>query len=467
MSQQRTRPNFLFFFPDQHRPDWVPWNEALPLRMPNLARIAAQGVRFTRAFCPAPLCAPSRACLASGREYERCGVLGNGADFPLAWPTYYRALRAAGYRVAGVGKFDLHKATLDWGLDGSRLLHEWGFTEGIDNEGKLDAIASYLGTRSPGGETRAPRGTPRGPYMAYLQSRGLAEIHVADFQGRRGPHGHRLTHPTPLPDDAYCDNWIAENGLRFLRDFPADRPWHLVVNFTGPHSPMDVTAAMHARWQGVRFPPPVTESPLDAAALEEHNAVRQNYAAMLENIDSHIGRFLDLVRQRGELERTVIVYSSDHGEMLGDHGRWGKSTYYQPSVGVPLVVAGPGVRAGVASDALVSTHDLTATFLESAGLPPLPGMESRSLLPVLSGAAETHRAHVRSGLGPWRMVCDGRHKLVRPAPGAREADDMAPRLFDLAEDAWEMRDLAPERPAEVERLTALLAADTEAREARR
>jgi arylsulfatase len=130
---------------------------------------------------------------------------------------------------------------------------------------------------------------------------------------------------------------------------------------------------------------------------------------LFRSIDSHIGRFLDLVRQRGELERTVIVYSSDHGEMLGDHGRWGKSTYYQPSVGVPLVVAGPGVRAGVASDALVSTHDLTATFLESAGLPPLPGMESRSLLPVLSGAAETHRAHVRSGLGPWRMVCAGRH----------------------------------------------------------
>ena len=464
MSEQRTRPNFLIFLPDQHRPDWVPWNEDLPLRMPNLARIAAQGVRFTRAFCPSPLCAPSRACLASGREYARCGVPGNGADYPLDQPTYYQALRAATYRVAGVGKFDLHKSTLDWGLDGSRLLREWGFTEGIDNEGKLDAIASYSGARRVGGETSAAvRGTPRGPYMAYLESRGLAEIHVADFQGRRGAHGHRLTHPTPLPDDAYCDNWIAENGLRFLRGFRADRPWHLVVNFTGPHSPMDVTAAMRARWQGVRFPAPVTEAPLDAAALEEHTAVRQNYAAMLENIDSQIGRFLDLVRERRELERTVIVYSSDHGEMLGDHGRWGKSTYYQPSVGVPLVVAGWGVRAGTACDALVSTHDLTATFLEWAGLPPLPGMDSRSLVPVLSGAAEVHRPHVRSGLDPWRMVFDGRYKLVRAAPGEKE-EGMTPRLFDLAEDAWEMRDLAPQRPAEVERLTPLLTAEAEASE---
>ncbi len=466
------RPNFLFFFPDQHRPDWVPWKEwwgsaagssvarqDLPLRMPNLARIAARGVRFTRAVCPSPLCAPSRACLASGREYERCGVPGNQADYPLDQPTYYQALRAAGYRVAGVGKFDLHKATLDWGLDGSRLLKEWGFTEGIDNEGKLDAIASYLGARRLGDQTSpGARGTPRGPYMAYLQRRGLAETHVTDFQGRRGPHGHYRTHPTPLPDDAYCDNWIAENGLRFLRAFPPGQPWHLVVNFTGPHSPMDVTAAMHARWQGVRFPPPVTEAPLDQEAREGHQAIRQNYAAMLENIDRQIGRFLDVVRERGELERTVIVYSSDHGEMLGDHGRWGKSTFYQPSVGVPLVVAGPGIQQGVASDALVSTHDLAATFLDLAGLPPLPGMDSQSLAPVLAGRAASHRPYVRSGLDPWRMVFDGRYKLVRGVPGHR-GGGVAPQLFDLAEDPWEMRDLAGERPAEVARLAALLTAD--------
>ena len=203
----------------------MPWETpglpALPLRMPHLAQIAARGVRFTRAVCPSPLCAPSRACLASGREYDRCGVPGNGADYPLQQPTYYQALRDGGYRVAGVGKFDLHKATLDWGLDGSRLLREWGFTEGIDNEGKLDAIASYTGARGRLEPLRRPRS--RGAQRALHglpPGAGLAETHVADFQGRRGPQGHLRTHPTPLPEDAYCDNWIAANGLRLLERLP-------------------------------------------------------------------------------------------------------------------------------------------------------------------------------------------------------------------------------------------------------
>jgi arylsulfatase len=429
-------PNFLFFLPDQHRPDWLPSSPDLPLRMPNVAQIAGQGVRFTRAICPSPLCAPSRACLASGKEYDRCGVANNKDDYPLDQPTYYQSLRDSGYRVAGVGKFDLHKATLDWGLDGSRLIREWGFTEGIDNEGKMDAIASGAVA-------------PKGPYMAYLHERGLAATHVADFRGRRANQG---MHATPLPEDAYCDNWIAANGLRFLQQFPENQPWHLVVNFTGPHSPMDVTEAMHRRWQGVHFPPPVENTQLDP---ESHDAIRQNYAAMLENIDRLIGLFLDAVRERGEIDRTVIVYSSDHGEMLGDHNRWGKSTYYQPSVGIPLIAAGPGIQQGVASDALVSLHDLASTFLELAGAPPLPGMDSRSLVPVLQGTHATLRDHVRSGLDSWRMVFDGRYKLVRDLRGGPDGEQSVV-LFDLAEDPRELRNIATEAPDQVTRLSRLL-----------
>ncbi|MBM4044798.1 MAG: hypothetical protein FJ279_06780 [Planctomycetes bacterium] len=162
------RPNILFFFSYQHRPDWLGVNSAVPARTPNTDRLAGRGVRFTRAFCTSPLCAPSRASLASGRTYDRCGVASNGQDYPLDQPTYYQALRAAGYRVAGVGKFDLHKPTLDWNLNGSRLLPEWGFTEGIDNEGKFDGSQSY----------RANGRQPKGPYLAFLKQRGLADSYV-------------------------------------------------------------------------------------------------------------------------------------------------------------------------------------------------------------------------------------------------------------------------------------------------
>ncbi len=423
-------PNLLFLFPDQHRPDWLGTNPALPVRTPNIDALARGGVAFSRATTPAPVCAPARACLASGRSYRRCGVPSNRCDYPLDQPTYYRALRDAGHHVAGVGKFDLHKKTMDWGLDGARSLDAWGFSEGLDSEGKHDAIKSGAAI-------------PKGPYMAYLHERGLAAAHVRDFRRR---HMYRDTHPTPLPEEAYCDNWIAERGLQLLRAFPTDRPWHLQVNFTGPHEPMDVTERMQARWRDVALPPPHDNDQWDA---ETHQRIRRNYAAMIENIDRHVGRFLDAVRARGELERTLVIYSSDHGEMLGDHNRWAKSLWYQPSVGVPLIVAGPGVRRGAATDALVSLHDLAATMLDYAGVAPPPGMDSRSLRPVLEGAARAHRPFLISALADWRMLWDGRYKLVL-------SETEPPRLFDLRDDPWEDRDIAGTAPAEVDRLGAAL-----------
>jgi arylsulfatase A-like enzyme len=424
----RRPPNILFFLPDQHRPDWLGSNPDLPLRTPNLDGLARRGVRFTQAFCPSPLCAPSRAALASGKSYNRCRVPNNGFDYPLDQPTYYQALHDRGYRVAGVGKFDLHKATLDWSLDGTRLIREWGFSEGIDNEGKLDGSNSY---RRKGG--------PMGPYLAFLQRHGWADVYVQE-------HTHRKqyvdAYTTALPDEVYCDNWVAENGLSFLRAFPSDRPWHLVINFAGPHNPMDVTASMRQRWETVDLPLPHRNDHPDREGLLRN---RQNYAAMIENIDRHVGHYLDLVAERGELEDTLVVYSSDHGEMLGDHGRWGKSTWRTASAGIPLIVAGPGVRQGLLSDALVSLHDLAATFLEYARAQPLPDMDAISLCALLSGRRVSHREVVTSGLDDWRMAFDGQHKLVIRI-------GQPPLLYDLAADPLEDLDIAPQEPHIVARL---------------
>jgi arylsulfatase len=444
-----TQPNLLFFLPDQHRPDWLGVNPDLPLRTPSLDRLAASGMQFVNAFTPSPLCAPARACLASGWDYERCRVPSNRENYPLDLPTYYQRLRDAGYRVGGVGKFDLHKdlaspkAELDWHLDGSRLLTEWGFTEGIDNEGKMDGSAAYRAA-----------GRPKGPYLHVLQQRGLAEIYVQEHAESRA---HRNAYVTALPEDAYCDNWIAENGLRFLRDFPEDRPWHLVINFTGPHGPMDVTQRMHDAWADVPFPMPL-ENTQPRYSAEDHQRNRQHYAAMIENIDRQVGRFIDAVRARGELDRTLIVYASDHGEMLGDHNRWGKGTWYTPSSGIPMIVAGPGVREGVTSEALVSLHDLTATFLAYAGMEPLPELPSgsphdrwvsRSLRDLLEGRTDRHREVVVCGLGDWRMVVDGRYKLV-------VASGNPPLLYDLHEDPHEFASVAETHPEVVRRLRRIL-----------
>jgi arylsulfatase len=437
------QPNFLFLFPDQLRFDWISGYPGIPVRTPNLDRLAGRGVRFRKAVVASPLCAPSRACLASGKEYDRCGVASNGNNYPLSQTTYYSLLRDSGYHVMGCGKLDLHKATLDWGLDGKRLLPEWGFSDGIDNAGKFDAVRS--GAKEP-----------KDPYMAYLHRRGLATIHVKDF-ARRAKLGYQDTSVTPLPEEAYCDNWVADNGLELLKRAPRGKPWHLVVNFTGPHNPEDITKRMEKLCRDRRYPQPnrcLIYTP------EIHVAIRQNYSAMVENIDRWVGTYLDELERRGELENTLVVFSSDHGEMLGDHNRWGKTLPYHASVSVPLIVAGPGVRHGVMSDALASIMDLAATYLDYADVPRPKEMDSRSLRPVLEGKTDTHRRHVLSGLGSWRMAWDGRYKLITgfdPESRKLTASPQAPPLlFDLENDPLENVNLASKEREQVSRLSRLL-----------
>ncbi len=423
-------PNILFFFPDQLRYDWLGINPKIPVRTPQINQLAARGVSFRNAVVGSPLCAPSRACLAAGMEYDRCGTPSNGADFPGGMPTYYGLLRDSGYHVLGVGKFDLAKASHNQGLDGKKHLAEWGFSDGINNAGKHDAIRGA--------------GAPKDPYMAYLQRRGLMQVHVDDFKRRKG---YPATFPTALPEDAYCDNWLAQNGLDLLKAAPAGKPWHLVVNFTGPHPPMDITAQMEKRVRGRDFPLPNASTEYNA---ETHVRIRQNYSAMVENIDRWLGIYIDVLKKRGELDNTLIVLSSDHGEMLGDHDLWGKSKPFQPSVGVPLVVAGPGVARGVSSDALVSVIDLGATYLDFAGVARPRTMDSRSFRPLLEGKTRTHREFVLSGLGRWRMVNDGRYKLIR-------GYEDGPLLYDMQQDPLENANIVKKAAPEAARLGKLLA----------
>ena len=444
------RPNILFLFPDQHRFDWLGHNRELPLRTPNLEALARRGVLFENAVCPSPLCAPSRACLAAGKEYDHCGVPGNGQNYPVEQTTFYTLLRDSGYHVMGCGKFDLRKPAKSWGrdgkhrIDGKSYLHIWGFSDGIDSGGKHGGVNAYR------------KGIIE-PYTAFLTERGLAEIHSEDFRNR---HNYKTTTPTLLPDDAYVDNWIAENGLELLQKAPADKPWFLQVNFNGPHEPMDITKRMKDRWQGVSFPPPNGSAKI---APQKHSEIRQNYAAMIENIDRCVGLYIERLRKTGQLENTLIVYSSDHGEMLGDHGRWAKHVPYQPSVGVPLIIAGPGVSRARQYKPPVTTMDLAATFLEYASVPVPKNFDSISMKPILQGKRDRHREFVYSGIDPWRLVFDGRYKLIRGfdpkrKPKSKDKTSLNKRilLFDLQQDPLENVNIANDAPAIVERLTKAL-----------
>ena len=453
----KAKPNILFFFPDQHRGDWTGYSGTPGVRTPNLDRLAAKGQVFRNALTPSPLCSPARACMAAVAPYDAQPVKHNQHDVDPAKPNLYQALRDAGYQVLGCGKFDLLKGSMDWGENGRHGegpdadLHRLGFTDGIDNAGKHDFVAGHKKGRDE-------------PFHAFLREHGLLEVHLEDYAKRTGKDlaNYTNTTPTPLPDFAYCDNWIAANGLKLLDAARVDKPWFLQVNFNGPHEPMDVTASMQSRWNDAALPPPVASNEYDA---EQHNAIRARYAAMIENIDAHLGSYLEYLASRGALDNTVVIYASDHGEMLGDHDRWGKVVPYQPSVHVPLVLAGPGVERKSDCDAWVDLVDVAATILHLAGAD-LPVNNGQ----VLTTGSLASRKVV--GLGAWRTIYEDAMKYVHnfdPASAWRslgadfDAGDETPvALYDLQNDPNERDNLVAHEPRTASRLREALRQAVEA-----
>jgi len=453
------RPNVLLVCTDQQRPDWFGWTDA-PVETPNAARLADRGVRFENAVCPTPVCNPCRAAIASGMEYDRTGYPNNEVDYPVERGTLYRRLRdEAGYHVAGTGKFDL---TASYGLgDEGVPPGEWGFSDAAFTPAKNETVsrASARGVE------------PGDPYTHSLAERGLLETHVEDYRRRS-----RLTSsfPTEIPEEAYYDNWITRQGSRLVDEAPDDRPWFVQVNLQNPHDPWDITEEMYDRFRdpAVDFPSPAG-GPGDIAS-GDHQEVRRNYGAMVEHLDECLGRLVEAVEERGDADRTIVVFTSDHGEMLGDHGQWKKDSPLHPSVSVPLVVGGPGIESRVPVEAPVTTLDVHATALDYAGLE-ASGVDSQSMRPFLEGRADSPpRDVVYSGLSAWRMVFDGRFKLVRgydpdrrdgveyeprgiePNEVTRLLGNRAPVLYDL-EGPGEPVNVAEDHPAVVERLTDRLA----------
>lgn len=428
MSRQ---PNILFFFPDQHRWDWLSCaGYGVPVYTPNVDALAARGTLFTQCRTNSPLCAPARASLATGLRANRNGVPANGFELDTAITTYFRLLRDCGYEVAAAGKTDLLKHGKPKGLTGwTAQLGDLGFTRAINQSGKWDAVNIGL-----------PE--PHDPYMNHLHQHGLAQMHGDDYYRRRdySVDGAMASWATPLPREHYTDNYCGQSALQLLEEFPIEKPWHLWINFPGPHDPFDPPAELQRRYDGVDFSLP---SAFEVENVEEHQQVRRNYAAMIEGVDDWVGRILRAVEARGELDNTIVVYASDHGEMLGDCGLWAKAYPHEPSVHVPLVIAGPGLPRGRRSTALIELFDLAPTFLDLAGCNVPSDWDARSFAPVLHGEAEPHRKVQTSSLGKWRMKTDGKWKLVEYA-------DEPAQLYDLDDDPPEQHNLASKLPGRVQ-----------------
>ena len=429
------RPNFLFIFDDQHRYDYLGASGASWVNTPNLDRIAERGLRFTQCAVNSPVCAASRMSLATGLSPVRAGVLMNGFGKKAHdTPMFYERLRDHGYWVASTGKLHLGGLGAGGPQGNPPGAYRCGFTHPHDCEGKMGA-----------GHRRGATG----PYTHYLQDEGLLDAFSDDYEKRIEAGWGHANWDSVLPTEAFEDAFIGRYAVDWIRNVPKVNPWFMVVNFVGPHSPFDPPKEYADKYRDKEMPDAIPKTVagkpqwiLDrdlGLSSEAVTEAQRQYCGAIEAIDDQVGDMLDTLEERGMLDNTYVIFSSDHGEMLGDFGMYAKFVPHEASIRVPLLVAGPGIEAGQVSDALVELIDVNATICELAGLPAQEGIDAESFVPVLRGEATEHRTETASILENYRCIRNREYKLIENYNDIFE-------LYDLQNDPHELHNLAEEMP---------------------
>lgn len=423
----RVRPNILFIMADQLRRDalgvYGSWAET-----PHCDRIAAGAMVFDRAVTNSPVCKPARFSLALGQYPHNHGLWSNGPmKVPEGTPTWMSELQRAGYSTSVFGK--LH-------LRGARDLR------------KQEAAIASLGFDVVN-ETVGPRGCLRSAshLVAAWEDAGVADAFRRDL-AQRLANDPFVVRPSPLPLDLYYDTWVPARACEHIEQLPCHAPWFCMVSFGGPHEPWDAPEPYHSRFDPADAPDPLPRTrrsadarptSLDGRPRPAHRlgpdrirAIRANYAGSVALIDDQIGRLVAAVKQRGEWDETVVIITSDHGEMNGDHGLFYKNTFLDASVSVPLIVRIPGADPG-RCHAPVELLDVGATALEVAGVEPTPNA-SRSLVGLCGDPTGPARTTALSEFLRECMVVDDRYKLIVDAEGE------SVMLFDHLEDPTESID---------------------------
>ena len=386
-----SRPNILLICTDQHRWDVLSAYGNRVVQTPNIQRLADEGVTYEHCYSPSPVCAPARASILTGRYPSAHRLWANGVTLPEQ-PVASRTLADAGYHCGRIGK--LHLSAAFQGRTETR----------ID-----DGFSHVRWAHDPF------HGSPQNAYHAWLR-----EKHPAIWERARSQivtpdsrYKHQPTAFDRMPTEAHYSTWVADETKTFLRTRQPDgEPFFLWVNFYDPHHPFVAPEEYLAKYPPGSVPPPVggpgeladkpamqlaasKESYAGAAegfadyTAEEIDELRRSYYAMVDLVDDKVGEILDELAARGLAGNTLVVFTADHGEMLGDHGLLLKGPMmYDAAVRVPLILRWPGVlRAGRRRDELAGLHDLSRTVLAAAGLEPLPGDQGVDLVAVARGAA--------------------------------------------------------------------------------
>lgn len=430
------RDSVVLILTDQHRADALGAAGEPVLATPHLDRLAAEGMRFATTYCQSPVCMPSRTSFFTGRYPHQHGVFNNGATVWPDGPCFVRALRESGLYTAVIGKLHFTwRHDLDM-LVSHPLLWQLGFIDAHETTGKM-SMANLRASE----------------YSEYLRSRDLLYPFYADLH-RRVAAGPTAEHgPSILPEEAHIDAWIGDQATAWLARHD-ERPFFLWVGPPGPHNPFDPPEPYASLYRPKDMRPGITEPATDPVAARSLprfgisstdrrivQEMRSQYYGNISLIDHRVGQILDVLQRRGWLEHTWVIYTSDHGELLGDHGLLWKGQFYEGSVAVPLLIRPPDrlreAPRGAVSTALVELIDVAATLLDLAG-GNLDGMQGKSLLPLLTRETQPrqHRSAVFSEIDHRLMVRTPRYKLVM------EAATLAPlALWDLVADPDERENL--------------------------
>ena len=370
------RPNILWICTDQQRWDTIHALGNEFIRTPNIDRLVRQGVAFDTAYCQSPICTPSRASFLTGLYPSTVHGTTNGN---LVWgegaPLVSKLLADAGYDCGLVGKF-----------------HLAGGWRRVEPRPKDDGHRVWEWSHAPRNDWSEGHA-----YKDWLTAKGvdLGEL-------RRDPAG--------IPPNLHREAWCTERAIAFIEsERDEDHPWMLSINYYYPHPPFDPPSAYLQRYDPNTMPAPAfRESDLTA---QEHlksidfqtdvrspqafkiSAIRAAYFAMIEFLDDLLGQLLESLERSGQLENTIILFMSDHGEMLGDHGLIQKGCrFYEGLVRVPLIFSWhKKLHHDLVSHALVELTDITPTLLDLCGVEIPEKMMGRSLVPILTGKADPHQ----------------------------------------------------------------------------
>ncbi|MGK7871055.1 sulfatase-like hydrolase/transferase [Falsiroseomonas sp. E2-1-a20] len=427
--------NLLFILSDEHSPKALGRAGHPFVHTPNLDALAASGTRFSAASTPCPICVPARAALATGRPLHEMGRYFDNADaYDGGVRSWHHALRDAGHDVVSIGK--LHFRGLpgdDHGFSAEKLAMHI-----VDGKGDLLGLIRDQGSppRKGASKMSAAAGPGESDYTRY--DRDIA---------------------------AAAQTWLHEEAPR------REKPWCLFVSLVTPHFPLTAPPEHFYRYASQPMPMPklygheerpnhpfladyAATVPYDSHVQDEATVQRMmaGYYGLVSFMDEQVGKILHCLEECGLSGTTRVLYTSDHGDNVGARGLWGKSTMYEESVGVPMILAGEGVPAGHVSGAPVSLTDIYATALDAVGVTEAPPGNSLSLFDVARGEVPADRMvlseyHATGSREAAFMLRDTRFKYVRYV-------SYPAQLFDLRSDPEELQDLAQD-PAHADTVAAM------------